>query len=81
MKKLTRIAFLVTALVLAGFATAGAWQWEGYTYCYYSCGEAVLVYADEWTDPCCGTQHYCSNGSWGVAMSWDWRGRPIYCEI
>ena len=75
MRKLTRIACLVAPLVLAGFATAGAT--EGYTYCYYSCGEAATT----WMDECCGTTYQCSNGEWGYALSWDWRGRPIYCEI
>lgn len=76
MKKLTRIACLVTALVLVGFANAGAQQWDGYVYCYYSCGETVITWAGE----CCGTQYTCSNGNWGVAL-WEPGRVKIYCEI
>jgi hypothetical protein len=76
MKKLTRIACLATALVLAGLATASAWPNDGWTRCHYSCGQTVST----WLGDCCGTMYQCSNGDWGYALWWE-QGPTVYCEI
>jgi hypothetical protein len=69
MKKLTRIACLVAALVLSGFASAGAWPDGGY--CYYDCGgQPVWVWAES-KDHCCGTQYQCSDNSFAWALWWE----------
>lgn len=80
MKKLTRIACLVIALVLSGFATAGAWPNYGYVTCYYFCGEMVPVVT--WVGQCCGTAIDCGDPDWsGDAMHWEQGGIFDYCAI
>ena len=56
MKKLTRMACLVAALVLSGFSTVGAWPW--WENCYYSCGHVDTVSYGS----CCGTSHASDGG-------------------
>lgn len=56
MKKPTRIAYLGAALVLSGFATAGAWPYD--ENCYYSCGHVETVPYGA----CCGTFHSPDHG-------------------
>lgn len=80
MKKLTRIACLVTALVLSTFVTAGAWPFDGYVSCYYTCnGETVRM--DTWVGHCCGTQFIRSDGTTCYALWWEQMGITDVCMI
>ena len=65
MKKVTRIACLLSALVLAGISSAGAWPYGGY--CYTGCGYSV------WTEMgnCCGRQFQCADGSYASSYYWE----------
>ncbi len=81
MKKLARIACLVTALVLAAFATAGAWPFDGYVSCYYTCTNGQTVRMDTWVGECCGTQFISSSGDTCYALWWEQMGVTDYCMI
>jgi len=79
MKKLTRTACLVAALVLSAFATADAsWGWVD---CYYTCnGETVRI--DRWYGYCCGTQFERPDGTTCYALWWEQLGYVgEYCMI
>lgn len=72
MKKLARIACLVTALMLSGFAAADA-AFIGV--CNNSCGDWFF------TDyrSCCNSQYQCSDGSVGYGLSWHYNGETFSC--
>ena len=72
MKKLARIACLVTALVLSGFATADAYP---IGVCNNSCGDWFFT----GYRICCDSQYQCSDGSVGYGLSWNYNGETFYC--
>lgn len=77
MKKMTRIAFLLTALTLTGAASAQATY---YGYCYNLCGYWVLTALGE----CCNRHFPCADGTSGSSYyweSWEYAGVGEACII